>query len=118
MHTYRAQVVRVLDGDTIDFDIDLGFSMWIHKERVRLYGIDAPEIKKYRGVTDEEKALGLALKATLELMLPVGAFVTLETHADKKGKFGRYLGVVVLEDGTHLNDWLVEEGLVEVNYYR
>ena len=118
MYTYRAQVVRVIDGDTIDFDIDLGFSTWVHKQRIRLYGIDAPEVKKYKGVTDEEKARGLALKATLEQMLHPGKLVTLETHADKKGKFGRYLGVVILESGINLNDWLVEEGLVEVNFYR
>jgi micrococcal nuclease len=117
MYEYRAKVVRVIDGDTIDFDIDLGFSTWQHTERVRLYGIDAPEVKKYRGVTDEEKALGLALKARLEILMPVDSYVTLRTVRDTKGKFGRYLGIVTLANGVNLNDWLVAEGLVEAKIY-
>ena len=43
MYEYNVRLVRVVDGDTVDVDIDLGFGVWLHKERVRLYGIDTPE---------------------------------------------------------------------------
>ena len=43
MYEYNVKVVKVIDGDTVDVDIDLGFGVWLHKERVRLYGIDTPE---------------------------------------------------------------------------
>ena len=43
MYEYRCKVVKIIDGDTVDVDIDLGFGVWLHKERVRLYGIDTPE---------------------------------------------------------------------------
>jgi micrococcal nuclease len=43
MYEYRCKIVKIIDGDTVDVDIDLGFGVWLHKERVRLYGIDTPE---------------------------------------------------------------------------
>ena len=43
MYEYRAKILRVVDGDTVDVDIDLGFGVWMHKERVRMMGIDTPE---------------------------------------------------------------------------
>ena len=43
MYEYRCKIVKVIDGDTVDVDIDLGFGVWLHKERIRLYGIDTPE---------------------------------------------------------------------------
>ena len=46
MHEYKCTIVRVIDGDTVDVDIDLGFGVWMHKERIRLFGIDTPEITK------------------------------------------------------------------------
>ena len=49
MYEYRCKIVRVVDGDTVDVDIDLGFGIWMHKERVRLYGIDTPESYKRFG---------------------------------------------------------------------
>ena len=117
MYEYLANVARIIDGDTIDFDIDLGFTTWKHTERIRLYGIDAPEVKKYKGVTDEEKQRGLDLKARLEELMPLGSPVVLRTVKDNKGKYGRYLGIVTLPSGIILNDWLTSEGLVEEKYY-
>ena len=55
MYEYKAKVLRVVDGDTVDVDIDLGFGVWMHKERVRMMGIDTPESRTRDKV---EKAFG------------------------------------------------------------
>ena len=88
MYEYRCKVVRIIDGDTVDVDIDLGFGVWLHKERVRLYGIDTPE-SRTRDL--EEKKYGLAAKDFLTGMLDDDQII-LKTHKDKTGKFGRILG--------------------------
>ena len=59
MYEYRCKIVKVIDGDTVDVDIDLGFGVWLHKERIRLYGIDTPE-SRTRDL--EEKKYGLMSK--------------------------------------------------------
>jgi len=94
MHEYRCKILRVVDGDTVDVDIDLGFGIWIHKERVRVMGIDTPESRTRDLV---EKAFGLAAKEYLKMLLPVDSIKVLKTEVDKKGgdkkgKFGRVLG--------------------------
>jgi micrococcal nuclease len=94
MYTYRCKILRVVDGDTVDVDIDLGFGIWMHKERVRMMGIDTPESRTRDLV---EKAFGLASKERLKDILPVGSKQLLKTQIDKsgedaKGKFGRILG--------------------------
>ena len=88
MYEYRCKVVKIIDGDTVDVDIDLGFGVWLHKERVRLYGIDTPE-SRTRDL--EEKKYGLAAKDFLTGMLDDDQII-LKTHKDKTGKFGRILG--------------------------
>tara|TARA_R110002126_G_scaffold280581_1_gene428078 strand:- start:3 stop:449 length:447 start_codon:yes stop_codon:yes gene_type:complete len=92
MYEYKAVIVRVIDGDTVDVDVDLGFGIWMKKERVRLYGIDTPESRTRDKV---EKVFGLASKKRLKELL--GKKCVLKTFAardgeDKKGKFGRILG--------------------------
>ena len=89
MYEYRCKVVKVIDGDTVDVDIDLGFGVWLHKERVRLFGIDTPE-SRTRDL--EEKKYGLAAKEYLTGMLDDDGGIILKTHKDKTGKFGRILG--------------------------
>ena len=89
MYEYRCKVVKIIDGDTVDVDIDLGFGVWLHKERVRLYGIDTPE-SRTRDL--EEKKYGLAAKKFLTGMLDDPAGIILKTHKDATGKFGRILG--------------------------
>jgi micrococcal nuclease len=106
MYEYNCKIVRVVDGDTVDVDIDLGFSHWIHNERIRLYGVDTPEC---RTRDDEEKAAGLLAKAFVEDALHVGGIYTLTTR--EKGKFGRYLGVIFISDKTSINAALVTEHL-------
>ena len=82
MYEYRVNILRVVDGDTVDVDIDLGFGVWMHKERVRLYGIDTPE-SRTRDL--EEKKYGKAAKAFLEAKLKEGTHL-LRTFKDGVGK--------------------------------
>ena len=81
MYEYRCKVVRVVDGDTVDVDVDLGFGVWLKKERVRLLGIDTPESRTRDKV---EKQYGLAAKAFLKQVL--GTSPILKTTKDGKGK--------------------------------
>ena len=98
MYEYRCKVVKVIDGDTVDVDIDLGFGVWLHKERVRMFGIDTPE-SRTRDL--EEKKYGLAAKKFLTGMLDDDGGIILKTHKDKTGKFGRILGEFI---GVHSNE--------------
>ena len=111
MYEYKAKVLRVVDGDTVDVDIDLGFGIWMHKERVRMMGIDTPESRTRDKV---EKTFGLASKNRLKELLPVGSITVLKTEIDrsgedKKGKFGRILGDFLIDD-KRATDILIEEG--------
>ena len=110
MYEYNCKIVRVVDGDTVDVDIDLGFGMWMHKERIRLYGIDTPESRTRDLV---EKKFGYLAKDMVESFLPVGSIQTLVTVQDKAGKFGRILGKFKIYDGkedrqTTLNEWMID----------
>lgn len=108
MYTYKAKLVRVIDGDTIDAEIDLGFNVLI-RQRIRLYGIDTPEART-RDLVEKEK--GLAAKQRLTEILPKEFVV--ETVLNKRGKYGRILGILHVEDldgnKTNVNDQLVNEG--------
>ena len=79
MYEYRVNIVKVVDGDTVDIDIDLGFGVWIKDERVRIMGIDTPES---RTRDKEEKVFGLAAKDRLKQLL--GKTATLKTMINKK----------------------------------
>ena len=83
MYEYRCKVVHIVDGDTVDVDIDLGFGVWMKKQRIRLYGIDTPE-SRTRDL--EEKKYGLAAKEFLTGMLDDEAGIILKTYKDKEGK--------------------------------
>tara|TARA_Y100000034_G_C6856661_1_gene389392 strand:- start:654 stop:1067 length:414 start_codon:yes stop_codon:yes gene_type:complete len=89
MYEYKCKIVKVVDGDTADVDIDLGFGVWMKKQRIRFAGIDTPESRTRDLV---EKKYGLAAKAFVEAHLPVGSIRTLTTVKDERGKFGRILG--------------------------
>ena len=80
MYEYRCILRRVVDGDTIDVDIDLGFKVWLRKERVRLYGINTPE-SRTRNLA--EKKLGLLAKARLKELLQKNFLI--KTEKDSKG---------------------------------
>ena len=109
MYEYRCKVVKIIDGDTVDVDIDLGFGVWLHKERVRLYGIDTPE-SRTRDL--EEKKYGLAAKKFLTGMLDDEGGIILKTHKDATGKFGRILGELWRTTNyadQSINDYMVEK---------
>ena len=113
-NSYLAQVVRWVDGDTVVLSVDLGFSITV-TEKFRLARIDAPEVKKYSHVTQEEKERGIELKQMLEEKLPSGKDVIVSIS--KRGKYSRYIAEIwyVENDGErhNLNDWLLNNGLVE-----
>lgn len=107
---YDVVVIKVLDGDTIDVDIDLGFGVCLKDERVRIMGIDTPESRTSDRVED---LFGEAAKARLkELMKDGGKLITTENKhgEDMKGKFGRILGDFRVPDGRKVTDIMIEEG--------
>ena len=92
MYEYKCNIVKVIDGDTVDVDIDLGFGMWMLDERVRIMGIDTPESRTRDLV---EKKFGLAAKKRLKELLGKSAVLATQVNKngeDMKGKFGRILG--------------------------
>ena len=110
MYEYKCKVLRVVDGDTVDVDIDLGFGIVLSDERVRIMGIDTPESRTRDKV---EKLFGKASKHRLESLL--GKVAILKTQINKdgedmKGKFGRVLGDFVTEDGRMATEVMIEEG--------
>ena len=100
---YNASLDRVVDGDTIDVTLDLGFDVKLHKQRVRLAGIDTPE-SRTRNLA--EKELGLAAKERL-IQLCSGKF---RIKSLGKGKYGRILGIPYTEDGKDICQILIKEG--------
>ena len=104
MYDYQAELTRIVDGDTLDCIIDIGFSVFV-KKRVRLHGIDTWE-SRTRDL--KEKAKGLAAKARLkELIKENGNHFTLVSY--ELGKYGRVLGEIILDDDRNVNDILIEE---------
>ena len=118
MYTYKISVLKVVDGDTIDAEIDLGFDIKV-KKRVRFLGMNAPES---RTKDLEEKARGLAAKDRVKALLEGCKNIQLKSHGI--GKFGRCLGEIFLDmvDGQEkltvesLNELLIKEGHA-VEYY-
>ena len=108
MYEYNATLDRVVDGDTVDAMIDLGFDTWVHK-RIRLQGIDAPETRT-RDL--DEKAQGFIAKGRLTDLLEAsnGEFVVVSHGV---GKYGRCLGTIIIEN-ENINELLIREGLAEV----
>ena len=113
MYEYRCKVVKIIDGDTVDIDIDLGFGVWLKKERVRLAGIDTPE-SRTRDL--EEKKYGLKSKKFLQEQIKKAKSITIKTYkGDETGKFGRILGDVWC-DGKSINQLMCKVGHA-VAYY-
>lgn len=94
MYEYEANVTAVYDGDTITVDIDLGLGVWVRGEKIRLIGIDAPEVRgpeRPEGLKSRDWLRALVLEKT----------VVLQTIKDRKGKYGRYLAHVFLPPDEH-----------------
>ena len=118
MFEYSCTIVKVIDGDTVDVDIDLGFGVWLKKQRIRLYGIDTPE-SRTRDL--EEKKYGNAAKAFVESHLPKGETRILVTVKDAVGKYGRILGKFKAYDPSldawvNMKQWMVTQHLA-VEYH-
>jgi micrococcal nuclease len=108
MYTYKAKLVRVINGDTLDIEIDLGFDLSI-KQRLKLYGVDTPDSRS----TDLEiRQKGLDVKQRVIEVLTKEFTVT--TILNKRGKYGRILGKIYVVDEKDnkvcINELLVEEG--------
>jgi len=104
MYEYRAIITSVYDGDTLTAEIDLGFKMWAKKVKLRLIGIDTPEIRT-KDMAEKEAAKKARDRAR-ELCL--GKEVVIISH--KKGKYGRWLATIRVDDNVDLADTLISEG--------
>ena len=109
LYYYKANVIKVYDGDTITVDIDLGVGIWLRKQSIRLYGIDAPEVR------GSEKIEGKKSRDWLREKI-LGKEIILKTIKDKTGKYGRLLGEIWFEN-ENINDLLVEVGMAEAAVY-
>ena len=111
MYVYKSKVKNIVDGDTVDVEIDLGFGIKMN-ERIRLYGIDTPEIRT-RDL--DEKARGIDAKNFLKKTLQsYNNNIIIKTHFNKRGKFGRILAELYSPDMTsNINQLLVNEGHVK-----
>ena len=106
MYEYNAIVTRIIDGDTIDVNIQLGFDVVLYKQRIRLHGIDTPES---RTRDKEEKVRGLISKAYVQEKCPVNSTIRLKSI--DRGKFGRILGVIYeVDSNISINQKMCEEG--------
>lgn len=103
IYIYKATVTKVYDGDTITCDIDCGFGVVLMKQKIRMYGLNAPEVR------GESKEQGIISRDKLRERI-LGKEIRLKTIKDKKGKYGRYIATVYL-DSENINDWLVENNL-------
>tara|TARA_R100000329_G_scaffold16600_2_gene16881 strand:+ start:596 stop:1015 length:420 start_codon:yes stop_codon:yes gene_type:complete len=106
MYEYCCQVTRVVDGDTVDANIDLGFDI-SYFSRIRLFGIDTPES---RTRNKDEKLRGLLAKEYIVNALANGKEIVVKTALEKKGKYGRVLGSLVV-DGLDLNQDMIAKHL-------
>ena len=102
---YKCVIQRIVDGDTVDVNIDLGFGIWLYKERVRIAGIDTPE-KRTRDKV--EKVFGLAATAKAHTLIPEDSHCIIRTRRDKAGKYGRTMGDFVMTDGRLYTEVMVE----------
>ena len=104
VHYYKCRVVRVIDGDTVDVDIDLGFSVDLKKKRLRLAGIDTPES---RTRNKAEKVLGLAAKERVKELCGDEVYIQ---SLDAGDKYGRILAIPLTKEGTNICATLINEG--------
>lgn len=103
VYEYKCVVQRVVDGDTVDVDIDLGFGTWLMNRRIRITGIDTPEC---RTRDDEEKRFGLLAKEYVTYMIGDECILYCETW--ERGKFGRILGDLSVGEDEHGCIWLTD----------
>ena len=100
MYEYKAKITDVYDGDTVTADIDLGFEVWLHGQKLRLLNINTPEV---RGKTRPE---GLVARDALRARILDKEVIV---KSDRRGKYGRWLVDIVIDD-ENINAWLLSEG--------
>ena len=106
---YHANITKIYDGDTITCDIDCGFGVWLKNQKIRLYGLNCPEI---RGANRQK---GLESRDRLREKI-LNKCVLIQTLKDKKGKYGRYLGIIYYNN-ENINNWLIKNKLaIEYKY--
>ena len=118
MYEYRATLLKIVDGDTVDVDIDLGFGVVLSNQRIRLYGIDTPE-SRTRDL--EEKKCGKLAAKYIQDHIEISTTFTLRTRLDGKGKYGRILGELIcfvpeFDREMSLNDAMITKKLA-VKYF-
>jgi len=102
LYTYRAVITSVYDGDTVVADIDLGMKIWLRNERLRLWGIDTPELHRGNNRHRARQARDFLRRQILDQR------VIIKTIKDRKGKYGRYLAIIY-KDGVNINELMVSE---------
>ena len=117
LYIYKAYVTDVYDGDTITCIIDCGFNLGIQKTKIRLYGINTPELR------GEDRDIGIFVRDELRKKI-LNKHIFLKTIKDKKGKYGRFLGKIYIKntdennkesmDYLCINDWLLENNYAVV----
>ena len=107
MYEYKAVITKVYDGDTLTAEVDLGFKMWAKKVKLRLVGVDTPEIRTKDPIEKE-----LAIKARDKVRdLCLGKEVIVKTHG--KGKYGRWLASVYVDGDLDVGRYLISEGFAK-----
>jgi micrococcal nuclease len=109
MYEYKGYVRKVYDGDTITVDIDLGFGVSLKKQKLRLLRLNAPEVR------GEQRPQGLKSRDALRALIG-NKWVIIKTTKDKKGKYGRWLADVYINENDtqiNVNSWLITEGYAE-----
>ena len=106
LYTYNARCTQVYDGDSITVDIDLGFNHWMLNQKIRLFGINTPEVR------GSERPSGLIARDRLRGLIE-GRDIILASHRDRAGKYGRWLGTIYIDD-ININKLLLDEGLATI----
>jgi micrococcal nuclease len=117
LYIYKAYVTSVYDGDTITCVVDCGFNLGIQKTKIRLYGINTPELR------GDDRDMGIFVRDELRKKI-LNKHIFLKTIKDKKGKYGRFLGKIYIKytdennkdsiDYLCINDWLLEKNYAVV----
>ena len=106
LYTYKARCTSVYDGDSVTLDIDLGFNIVMHNQKIRLLGINTPEVR------GSDRLDGLIARDRLRELIE-GKDIIMVSHRDKSGKYGRWLATIYANE-TNVNQLLIDEGLAEI----